>query len=73
MCLRIIFLTKKEKNTLAAEIKPPSNPKLAIWSNSSEQMRANKQYSFKDEHVVSLFKLFHKSNNLKLPKARHPE
>ena len=32
-------------------------------------MRANKQYSFKDEHVVSLFKLLHKSNKLKLLEA----
>jgi len=40
---------------------------LAIRDNASEQMRANKHYSLKDEHVVSLFKLVHKSNNLKLP------
>ena len=36
-------------------------------------MRANKQYSFKDEHVISLFKLLHKSNKLKLPEARRPK
>jgi len=36
-------------------------------------VRAKKQYSFKDEHVASLFKLFHKSNKLKLPEARRPE
>ena len=36
-------------------------------------MRANKQYSFKDEHVVSLFKLLHKSNKFKLPEAKSPE
>jgi len=33
-------------------------------------MRANKQYSFKDAHVVALFKLIHKNNKLKLPEAR---
>jgi len=37
------------------------------------QARANKLYSFKDENVVSLFKLLHKSNNLKLLEVRHPE
>jgi len=36
-------------------------------------MHANEQYSFKDEHIVSLYKLLHKSNNLKLPEAKHPE
>ena len=33
-------------------------------------MCANKQYSFKDEHVVSLFKLHHRSIKLKLLEAR---
>ena len=33
-------------------------------------MRANKQYSFKDAHVVALFKLIHKNNKLKLLEAR---
>ena len=37
------------------------------------QARANKLYSFKDEHIVSLFKLLQKSNRLKLPKIRCPE
>jgi len=37
------------------------------------QARANKLYSFKDEHVVSLFKLLQKSNKLKLPEIRHLE
>ena len=36
-------------------------------------MCANKQYSFKDEHVISLFKLFHKGNKLKLSEAKRPE
>ena len=38
-----------------------------------DQPRANKSYSFKDEHVVSLFKLLQKSNRLKLLKIRCPE
>jgi len=30
------------------------------------------QYSFKDEHVVTLFHLLNKGNKLKLPEVRHP-
>jgi len=40
---------------------------------ASGQPRANKLYLFKDEHVVSLFKLLQKSNRLKLSKIRLPE
>ena len=35
--------------------------------------RAPTGYSFKDEHVDSLFKLLNKSNRLKLSEARRPE
>ena len=38
-----------------------------------DQARANKLYSFKVEHVVSLFKLLQKSNKLKLSELRCPE
>jgi len=37
------------------------------------QARANKLYSFKDEHVISLFKLLQKSNRLKLLEITCPE
>ena len=37
------------------------------------QAHANKSYSFKDEHVVSLLKLLQKSNRLKLSEIRHLE
>ena len=37
------------------------------------QAHANKPFAFKDEHVVSLFKLLQKSNRLKLPELKHPE
>jgi len=40
---------------------------------ASGQPRANKLYSFKDEHVVSLFKLLQKSNKLKLSEIRRSE
>ena len=58
---------------MAAETKSPVKPQLVKGSGSSSQPRANKQYSFKDEHVDSLFKLLNKSNRLKLPEARRPE
>ena len=41
-----------------------------MGDGSSCQPRANKQYSFKGEHVDSLFKLLNKSNKLKLPEGR---
>ena len=63
----------KRKDTLATETKSPSKPQPARGGSSSTQPRANKQYSFKDEHVDSLFKLFNKSNRLKLPEAIRPE
>jgi len=37
------------------------------------QPRGNKSYSFKDEHVVYLFKLLQKSNKLKLSEIKHPK
>ena len=55
------------------EAKSPPKSKPARGSNFSEQVRANKQYSFRDEHVVSLFKLLCKSNKLKLPETKCPE
>ena len=58
---------------MAAEIKSPVKPQPVKGSGSSSQPRANKQYSFKDEHVDSLFKLLNKSNRLKLPEAKRPE
>ena len=38
-----------------------------------DQPRANKSYSFKDEHMVSLFKLLQKSNIFQLSEIRCPE
>jgi len=63
----------KRKDTLAIETKAPSKPQSAKGSRASGQILANKQYSFKDKHVISLFKLLHKSNKLKLLELRHPE
>ena len=63
----------KRKDTLVKKIKSASKPQPARGGSSSIQPRANKQYSFKDKHVDSLFKLLNNSNRLNLPKARRPE
>ena len=54
-------------------MKSPVKPQPTREGGSSSQSRANRQYSFKNEHVDSLFKLLGKSNRLKLPEARRPE
>ena len=48
-------------------------PQLVREGGALGQARANKLYSFKDEHVVSLFQLLQKSDKLKLLDARRPE
>ena len=58
---------------MAAETKSPVKPQSVRGSGSSSQPYANKQHSFKDEHVDLLFKLLNKSNILKLPEARRSE
>ena len=52
-----------------ASAKPTPAKEIGI----SLKQRLNKQYSFKDDQVVKLFRLLHKSNKLKLPEARRPE
>ena len=66
-------LQTKRKDNLATETKSPVKPQPVEESGSSSQPRASKQYSFKDEHVDSLFKLLNKSNRLKLSEVRRPE
>ena len=61
----------KRKDTLATETRSPSKAQPARWGSSSSQPHGNKQYSFNDEHVDSLFKLL--NNRLKLPEARRSE
>jgi len=65
-CTPEISFQSKRKDTLATETKSPVKPQPARGGGSSSQPRTNKHYSFKDEHVDSLFKLLNKSNRLKL-------
>ena len=55
------------------EVKSPPKTKSVRGGMASGQPRGNKSYSFKDEHVVSLFKFFQKSNRFKLLEIRCPE
>jgi len=63
----------RRRDTLAMKVKSPSKTQLVKGRMAPDQARANKLYSFKDEHVVSLFKLLQKSNRLKLLEIRCPE
>ena len=63
----------KGKETMVAETASPVKAQPARGNAAPGQIRANKQYSFRDEHVVALFKLLQKSNKLKLPEPKQPE
>ena len=47
----------KGKEIVAAETTTPTMTQSTRGNTASGQIRANKQYSFRDEHVVALFKL----------------
>jgi len=47
----------RRRDTLAMGVKLPSKTQLVRGGVALGQARANKLYSFNDEHVVSLFKL----------------
>ena len=63
----------RRRDTLTIEVKSLSKTQTVRGGMASSQPRAKKSYSFKDEHVVSLFKLLQKSNKLKLSEIRCPE
>ena len=63
----------RRRDTLATEVKSPPKTQLVRRGMASDQPRGNKSYSFKDDHVVSLFKLLQKCNRLKLPEIKRPE
>ena len=58
---------------MAAETTTPAKTQSTRGNTAPGQIRANKQYSFRDEHVVALFKLLQKSSKFKLPEAKRPE
>ena len=63
----------RRRDSLAMKVKSPSKSQSVRGGMASGQARANKSYSFKDEHMVSLFKLLQKSNKLKVSEIRHSE
>jgi len=63
----------KRRDTLVTEVKSPSKTQLVRGGLAPGQAHANKLYSFKDEHLISLFKLLQKSNILKLLEVRRPK
>ena len=63
----------KGKETISVELPweaPPKTKKSGV--NNQEFKFPPKQYSFKDEMVVTIFHLLQKENKLKLPEARCP-
>jgi len=63
----------RRRDTLGTEVKSLSKTQSVRKGMAPSQACANKRYSFKDDHVVSLFKLLQKSNKLKLPEIRRLE
>ena len=55
------------------EVKSPLKPQSTRGDGAPGQTCASKSYSFKDEHVIFLFKLLQKGNKLKLAKIRCPD
>jgi len=51
----------------------PPKQKRSNASNNQEFKFPLRQYSFKDEQVVTIFHLFNKGNKLKLPEVRRPD
>ena len=54
---------------LAVEVlgEAPLKPKKSNSNNILEFKSSQRQYSFKDEHVMTIFHLLNKINKLKLP------
>jgi len=62
----------RRRDTLATEVKSPPKTQSVKGGMVFRQPRENK-LSFKNEHMVSLFKLLQKSNRLKLSEIKRPE
>jgi len=67
----------KGKETMVIETPKDtsSHPQKAnVGGNGNQQSRPpQRQYSFKEEHVVTIFHLLNKGNKLKLPEVKRPE
>jgi len=63
----------KGKETMSVKLSgdtPPKTKKSGV--NNQEFKFPPKQYSFKDEQVITIFHLLQKGNKLKLPEVRRP-
>jgi len=63
----------KGKEIMSAELSGETPLKTKKSGASNHEFKFSpKQYSFKDEQVVTIFYLLQKGNKLKLPEVRHP-
>ena len=63
----------KGKETMTAELSGDTPPKTKKSGVKNQEFKFSpKQYSFKDEQVITIFHLHQKGNKLKLPEARCP-
>jgi len=61
---------EKEKETTSMELSGEAPPKTKKIGTSNQEFKfPPKQYSFKDEQVVTIFHLLQKGNKLKLPEV----
>ena len=65
----------KGKETIAIKLfrETPSKPKRSSSNSNPKFKFPQKQYSFKDEQVVTIFHLLNKGDKLKLPTVRRPD
>ena len=63
----------RRRDTCATEVKSLSKTQSVRGGMAPGQARVNKLYFFKNEHVVSFFKLLQKNNKFKLLEVRRPE
>ena len=63
----------KGKETMSVELTGDVHSKAKKNGfNNQESKFSPKQYSFKEEQVITIFHLLYKGNKLKLPDARRP-
>jgi len=61
------------KETIVVELSRTTQSKQKSNTNDNQEFKfPPKAYSFKDEQMVAIFHLLHKSNELKLPEAQRP-